>query len=80
MEIRYEELVASPRDTMTEVARFYGLNSDSKVMAESVQVSKDRRGKWRLAWSLSERRDFASEAGDLLIKLGYEKNSEWVND
>lgn len=77
-EIRYEELVASPRDTMREVARFYGLNSDSEVMAESVKVSKDRKGKWRSAWSLSERRDFASEAGDLLMELGYEKNSDWI--
>jgi hypothetical protein len=78
MEIRYENLVASPRETMSEVARFYGLQSDPDAMAHSVRVSTERNGKWRSAWSLSERRDFEREAGDLLIELGYEKNSDWT--
>jgi hypothetical protein len=78
MEIRYEELVASPRETMRKVGRFYELDSDSDIMAESMQVSKEQKTRWRATWSLSARRDFAREAGDLLIELGYEKNSDWI--
>jgi hypothetical protein len=79
-ELRYEKLVAAPRESMREVAQFLGLDSDSDALAESISVSKERQGRWRTAWSLRERRDFAGAAGDLLIELGYEKSDDWLSD
>jgi hypothetical protein len=80
MEILYEDLVASPWETMRQVGGFLALDDGSNVMADSIELSQQRGGAWRLTWSASQRREFAREAGDLLIELGYEKNDDWIKN
>jgi hypothetical protein len=78
MEVLYENLVASPRETMRRLGNFLALDGDSNGMADSIELSQHRGGAWRRTWSASQRREFAREAGDLLIELGYEKNDDWI--
>ena len=54
-----------------------------EILKESIQPSRSRTfrsgtaGAWREHFSPEHKRLFLDVAGDLLIRLGYEKNNEW---
>jgi hypothetical protein len=78
MVVRYEELVESPRAVLQRLFDFLGLDADLDAILSSMPVSRERSGTWRSVFSREDRRIFASEAGDLLIQLGYESNRQWI--
>jgi hypothetical protein len=44
-----------------------------------LKVYGHREKVWRPGLAKKDKRDFAKEAGDLLIQLGYEKDNAWVS-
>jgi sulfotransferase 6B1 len=93
--IRFEDLQSDARpEIVREMAEFYAAHStlpldiDSCVacMLQSIAPAKShtfRRGEkagWRKAFSHEHRQLFHEVAGDLLIELGYEHDSSWVNE
>jgi hypothetical protein len=78
IEVRYEELVESPGKVLQELFAFLDLHANLDEILSRVQVSRDSVGNWKTKFSHEERRIFGREAGDLLIKLGYEKDETWI--
>ncbi|MDH3443491.1 MAG: sulfotransferase [Deltaproteobacteria bacterium] len=79
IELRYEELVGSPATVLGKLFAFLGFDADLNDLLSRVQVSRDRVGIWKTRFSGAERKIFNREAGDLLMELGYEKDSGWVD-
>lgn len=77
-ELRYEDLVRSPREVLREVLTFVGLDADQEKALSAIPIFNARVGVWREALSVGDRQVFAREAGDLLIELGYERDYGWV--
>lgn len=83
IEIRYEDLLADPRGTMTQICAFLGEQyTDSLVnFSKAKQAGKtpllqkpvqpDNAGKWRSQMSHARIRTFESVAADTLAQLGY---------
>ncbi len=106
-EVRYEDLVSEPEETLRRISADLDLDFDTAMLAYHrtaaarlgelsdavlpdgvAVVSRQRRidnhrrtssppdplriGRWRTEMSAAEQDDFAREAGDLLLELGYE--------
>jgi hypothetical protein len=76
-ELRYEDLIQSPVNTLKGVFEFLGIDADSEEIVSSFNVYDHRLGAWRHTFSNRDRAAFAGEAGKLLIELGYEKDYGW---
>lgn len=80
LEIRYEDLVARPRDVMLEVCRFIELPFDPVILSYYPTAAEriaeppepDRERLWRTGMTTSERREVEAIAGEMLSDLGYE--------
>ncbi len=79
LELRYEELVHSPRDVVRAPFAFLELEADLDEILSKVNVYPESIGRWKSKWTRHERKAFAGAAGDLLIELGYEKDYAWVD-
>jgi hypothetical protein len=92
VEVRYEELLASPKDTYTHILRGLGLSVDpvvveAAVVESGIPVNIDRHkpavgaGKWRTSWSRADLGAFEAEAGELLYDvLGYPRVEPGSNE
>lgn len=77
MELRYEDLIETPRDSLSKVFDFIGITADPDTMMSAMTLYNTRVQTWKTVFTPSDRRAFAREAGDLLIELGYEKDRSW---
>jgi hypothetical protein len=78
IDVRYEDLIEAPAPVVTRILEFLAIEGDPESLLSIMPVSKARGGVWRNTFTAADRRVFASEAGDILIQLGYEKNYDWV--
>jgi sulfotransferase family protein len=78
IEIRYENLIRAPVDTLRRLFDFLNVEGDPKAILSHVKVHDRSIGSWSTAFSVKDRRIFARTAGNLLIDLGYEKDSRWT--
>lgn len=70
MELRYEDLLASPREHLLQVLAFCGLEADRQRIDAAAATLDARRAD---AWDDDERlRRFADEVGERLATLGYD--------
>jgi hypothetical protein len=76
-EVRYENLIRAPERTLGEIFDFLRIDGRPEQILEQVAVHDQSVGSWRKAFSAEDRRMFHRAAGDLLIDLGYEKDSSW---
>lgn len=77
-EVRYEDLIAAPAQTLAEVFSLLGLDASAAGSLPGLRVYTHREKVWRDAMGNEDRFAFAREAGDLLVDLGYERNDGWV--
>jgi hypothetical protein len=83
-ELRYERLLASPREEVTALYGWLGLELSDRTL-EAALAEADRRanvgpsarggvgvGKWREEWGAEQLTEFERVAGELLAQLGYE--------
>ena len=69
-ELRYEELVTSPRKVAAELAKY--LDLDAEPLTKSLSSAFDRSvGRWQRDLTPDQVRDVEEEAGTLLRDLGY---------
>ena len=92
-EVKYEDLVASPRETMHRILDFLGEPWDENVLhfqdvprdatrfpanVEAVgPMKQSAAGRWRRDFSDEDKRIFKELAGPLLVELGYETSDDW---
>ncbi len=96
-EVRYEDHLHRPHETLAELFRFLGVGAESEVIEAVVEensfekvsgrprgqesssnfLRKGISGDWVEVFTKGDKRVFKEEAGDLLVELGYEKNSNW---
>jgi hypothetical protein len=70
VELRYEDLVSSPRDAAERVGA--GLHLDPDLLAEAFAAAHANSvGRWRQDLTSEQLADVEAEAGDLLGELGY---------
>jgi len=85
-EVRYERLLASPREEIAALYEWLGLQASAAALGEAVaeaerQVNVDWRSgnvgtaKWREAFSPDDLEVFDTVAGDLLEELGYDRKA-----
>jgi hypothetical protein len=79
MELRYEDLVHTPRNIVRDLFAFLELDTDLEQILSPIKVYPDSVGVWKIKWGRDERKAFADAAGDLLIELGYERDYRWVD-
>lgn len=93
LEVRYEDLVAKPEETLKRVCDFIGEPWDPAVLkfhekernlagessAEQVQkeIYQSAVARWRKDLSPEDRQAVKEAAGDLLMVLGYAQDREW---
>jgi hypothetical protein len=75
-EVRYEDLLRSPRREVRRVLAWLGLEDDlEKVMApgfdDHVQKPDERIGVWRAIYSAQAAELYARHAGAMLARYGY---------
>ncbi len=84
LELRYEDLLAQPEDTMQALCEFLGepysagmfavspVDDPGKTPLVHEPLKVDNAGKWRTRMSAAQIRAFESVAGNTLRELGYE--------
>jgi hypothetical protein len=92
LSLQYEKLITQTRDTLEEILQhaiqrgFVNTKSRSEalqILENSIDPSRSptyRSGKigaWRSAFSAENKQLFKEKTGDMLIRLGYEDNSNW---
>jgi len=97
-EVRYEDLLARPRQETRRLLEFIGAAADEETVGRCVnsasfeKLSRGRErgeedatsffrkgvaGDWRNVFTERDRSIFKEEAGELLVKLGYEEDDGW---
>ena len=72
MQIRYESLVAAPRATLDEIARFAGLRPSEDWHAEVATLTfRDRNDEWQAHLDASVVRTIEALQHDRLRQYGY---------
>jgi hypothetical protein len=78
LEVRYEDLVARPRETLRTVFAFIGEPFDEDVLAPDEMAAPDRGdifgssvGRWRQDLTTGQLERFMGVAQDRLVELGY---------
>ena len=79
LEVRYEDLIAAPARVLKTVFGALGFDACAASNLPGLKVYGHREKVWRSGLAKKDKRDFAKEAGDLLIQLGYEKDNAWVS-
>ncbi|MGE5216459.1 MAG: sulfotransferase family protein [Chloroflexota bacterium] len=78
LEIRYEELITAPEQTLDSVFTVLGFDERPSASLPGLKIYRHREKVWRTGLTMNDKITFAKEAGDLLIELGYEKDDAWV--
>ncbi len=74
LEVRYEDMVASPQATGTRLADFLELGDGpgrGALLSAMAEARTDSIGRWRAAFSAADRALADREIGPLLVRLGY---------
>jgi hypothetical protein len=79
LEIRYENLIQDPVNTLAKILAFLGLEGNPERLLSGYTIHSTRTGVWQAKLGVEERRAFARQAGDMLIALGYEKDRSWID-
>jgi len=79
LELRYEDLIDSPREMLKKVFSFVEMEADVDEILSRMPIYQTRVGSWKSVLTHEDRKIFRTEAGDLLIELGYEKDDRWVD-
>ncbi len=78
LEIRYEDLVASPMEVISQMLQWADLSIDPKFIDEVKRLSKyDANQKWKEQVDDVQKRAFDSLLGPALDRFGYEVNPEY---
>jgi len=91
LSIHFEDLVDDHPATMTRIMDHFlarvPLHANRQLILDSLEASinpkksptfrSGRTGEWRVHFTEEHKRIFKDAAGDLLIRLGYEKNYNW---
>jgi len=75
MEIRLEQLVAEPEQTLRSMCKFIGEPFDPQML--DVPLSSGKLRRWPSLFTEKDKDDFKYEAGDLLVALGYVEDNSW---
>jgi len=81
--IRTEDLVQETIRTHASLCRWLGVAGDAAhvhIAAEacrSLLAAAPRPGTWRVHMTEADRTAFKRMAGELLVELGYERNTRW---
>jgi hypothetical protein len=76
MEIRYENFVQQPLDTLRQVLSFLGCENDPGFENKLPLLKKDNFNKWKSAFSVSQLEEIRPLINPGLTRLGYIKENE----
>ena len=79
VEVRYEDLIATPARVLKTVFDALGFDTCAASNPPGLKVYGHREKVWRSGLAKKDKCDFAKEAGDLLIQLGYEEDDACVS-
>jgi Sulfotransferase family len=79
LEIRYENLIRDPANTLAEILAFLDLEGNPERLFSLHTIHNTSTGVWKTKLDVKERKAFQRKAGDMLIALGYEKDQSWVD-
>jgi hypothetical protein len=83
IEVRYEDLISAPNDTLSRICDFVGISFDENMLVlnqpsenlgdtqGAMSVVRDNYGKWRRQLEVNEVQQIESIAGAFMIELGY---------
>lgn len=71
MEVRYENLVLKPRETINSITQFTQLSEDKKYIASLPNTLKNYNAKWRTTLSNNDKKMLKKLIGKTLKLLGY---------
>lgn len=75
----YEDLIQKPRQTITKIFDFLGLNA-SKAFFESLpELKADNFNKWKTEFSKEDLKEIRPILSNQLKKLSYAETEEWIN-
>ena len=74
-EVKLETLIEDRDSTLQDICDFLGEPFDAKMLR--VRLKGDSVGRWRESFSESDKANFKAEAGQMLIRLGYENDTCW---
>lgn len=88
LEVKYEDLVKSEKETLSKIFDFCGLEWNDKLVVDNNEYSSpnpdissaERRNgcAWVKKLSITQKYVFDQVAGELLIDLGYENDRSWI--
>jgi protein-tyrosine sulfotransferase len=89
-EVRYENLVANPRDTIGKLLEWLGEPWEEDLLVKSIRTSVSSHpgvskpvsdasvGRWREDLPAEARALFKGKANELLVRLGYVEDESWM--
>jgi hypothetical protein len=91
MAIHFEDLILERASTLTRIMEHLlaraPLRANRQLILEALETSinpkksptfrSGKTGEWKKYFTAEHKRTFKNVAGDLLIKLGYEKDGNW---
>ncbi|MBI5351080.1 MAG: sulfotransferase domain-containing protein [Chloroflexi bacterium] len=91
MTIHFEDLIQDRAATLTRVMEHFlkrtSLQTSRQLILDSLETSinpkksptfrSGKTGEWKKYFTAEHKKIFKDAAGDLLVKLGYEKNNDW---
>jgi uncharacterized membrane protein YkvA (DUF1232 family) len=86
-EVRYEDLLERPEETLKGLVAFLGVPWDARLLAAedgaseraAAPLSRASMGRWRKDLSAEEAKIVQTHAGDLLTELGYAQGAAWTD-
>jgi hypothetical protein len=91
LSIHFEDLIHDRAATLTRISEHLlacvSLHTDRQLILDSLETAinpkksptfrSGKTGEWKKYFTEEHKRTFKNVAGDLLIRLGYEKNNDW---
>ena len=91
MMIHFEDLIQDRAATLTRIMEHFlkraSIQTSRQLILESLETSinpkksptfrSGKTGEWKKYFTAEHKKIFKDAAGDLLVKLGYEKNNDW---
>lgn len=90
LELRYEDFIADESASFARLFRHYGFREDAIARAQRIasrfsrtrvrrgaHIRSGEPGEWREHFTPALRDAFKEQYGDLLIRLGYERDNDW---
>jgi hypothetical protein len=78
--LRYEDLIQTPRQKITEILNFLGLDVNTAFFESLPKLKADNYNKWKSEFSEEGLKEISPILSPQLIEFGYAESEEWTNE